>query len=128
MGFHKLYAEIADSPDKLARGLMFRNSIPENSGMLFKFEDDRELRFWGKNTFIPLDIAFISSDMEIKRISKIAPMTTKTTCSDYKCSMAIEVNDGFFKKNKIDEGDLIDIEVDTLGGCYITFMKKNRGK
>ena len=128
MGFHKLYAEVADSPDRLAKGLMFRNSIPENGGMLFKFESERELKFWGKNTFIPLDIAFVSSDMEIKRISKIAPMTIKTTCSDHKCSMAIEANDGFFKKNHIEEGDLIEIESDSLGGCCITFIKKNRGK
>ena len=124
MGFHTLYAEVADSPSKLAEGLMFRKSLPDNKGMLFKFGKDRELRFWGRNTYIPLDIAFISSDMEIKKISKIPPLSEKLVCSDFECSMAIEVNDGFFKYNKIEEGDLIEIESDTLGGCNITFVKK----
>ena len=121
---HILYAEIAETPDKLAQGLMFRKSLPENSGMLFRFDDDRELRFWGKNTYIPLDIAFIGSDMEIKKIAKISPMSRKPVFSDYECSMAIEVNDGFFKSNKIDIGDSIELKRDHLGGCYVTFSKK----
>ena len=71
--------------------------------------------FWGKNTYIPLDIAFVANDGTIIDIKKITPMSTKRVCSTDSCMMAIETNAGFFKKNGITEGDKIDFIKDEKG-------------
>ena len=55
----KLTVEVADTPASLAHGLMHRKSLAADAGMLFKFPSITEAHFWGKNTYIPLDIAFI---------------------------------------------------------------------
>lgn len=123
-----IYAEIADTPYSLSRGLMFRKELPSSSGMLFKFNSPGKLRFWGRNTYIPLDIAYISSDNEIMQISKIEPLSEKAICSEYDCEMAIEANADFFEDNNIKVGYVIDIENDHIGGCRISFRQKNKGK
>lgn len=105
----KLEIEVADTQDKLAKGLMFRESLPENSGMLFKFNSPFDGGFWGKNTYIPLDVAFIDRSGKISSIKSITPMSTKIVRSNDLCSMAIEANAGFFRKNKINEGHRIEI-------------------
>jgi hypothetical protein len=122
-----LYAEVAETPADTAKGLMFRKTLPPSAGMLFKFKYPRQLRFWGENTYIPLDIAFIKENGEIDQIAKISPLSRKVVCSNGDCVMAIEANDGFFDSNIIKIGDTIEIEKDEIGGCCISF-KKNKGK
>jgi len=104
-----LKVEIADSPSKHQKGLMFRTSMPFDNGMLFIFSNNDYLKFWGVNTFIPLDIAFVKEG-KIFQIDKISPMSYKSVSSNEKCKIAIEANDGFFKRNKINIGDSVDIE------------------
>jgi uncharacterized membrane protein (UPF0127 family) len=99
-----LKIEVAKTPDQLARGLMFRDKLPPDSGMLFKFDSFWSASFWGKNTYIPLDVAFISPDGKIESIKHIAPMSTKTVHSNSFCSMAVEANAGFFDKHGIKPG------------------------
>ena len=123
-----IYAEIADNPESLSKGLMFRKKLSFNSGMLFKFSSPRKLRFWGKNTYIPLDIAYVSDSNEIMQISKIDPLSEKTVCSECECLMAIEANAGFFEENKIKVGYTVSIQNDSVGGCCISFDQKNKGK
>lgn len=106
----KISIEIADTPDMLSKGLMFRKNLDENSGMLFKFPDITYASFWGKNTYIPLDIAFIGKDNKISEIKEIVPFSTKTIHSNFPCKYALEVNNGFFNKNEIKEGMEVDIE------------------
>jgi uncharacterized protein len=106
----ELSAEVADTFFKHQEGLMFRRKLGENSGMIFKFKTPKKLKFWGLNTFIPLDIAFISDDNIITKISNISPLSTKSVSSDDKCNMAIEANYGYFDKNKISVGDKINID------------------
>jgi uncharacterized protein len=105
----ELEAEVADTFFKHQEGLMFRKKLGENSGMVFKFKNPKKLKFWGLNTFIPLDIAFISDDNIITKISNISPFSTKIVSSDDKCNIAIEANYGYFNKNKINVGDKINI-------------------
>ena len=57
-----LKVEIADSPSTLERGLMYRKKLDYDSGMLFVFKRSQNLKFWGRNTYIPLDIAFVNKD------------------------------------------------------------------
>jgi len=101
--------EIASDPSDMSKGLMFRKNLPEDSGMLFIFGKEDELRFWGKNTYIPLDIAFISKNKQIKDIQKISPLSEKTIAGKEKCLYALEVNEGFFNKNNIKIGDKVEI-------------------
>ena len=101
--------EVASEPSDMSKGLMFRKNLPEDSGMLFVFGKEDELRFWGKNTYIPLDIAFIGKNKEIKDIQKISPLSEKTIGGKEKCLYALEVNEGFFNKNNIKIGDKVEI-------------------
>ena len=102
-----LKVEVADTPSKHQQGLMFRHKLEEDDGKLFKFRNPHNLSFWGLNTFIPLAIAFVSSDNIIEKISYISPNSTKSVSSDSDCVMAIEANYDFFDNNKVIAGDKI---------------------
>jgi len=100
--------EVADEPEERQLGLMHRDSLPENYGMLFVFDQEQQLQFWMKNTKIPLSIAYISKDRVIKEIHHMQPLTEKTTESRYSVLYALEVNQGFFAKQGIFVGDQVD--------------------
>lgn len=100
----KLILEVADTPATLAQGLMRRTKLPEERGMLFRFPRVLEASFWGKDTYIPLDVAFINKENKITSIKPITPMSTRPVRSDGDCLMAIEANAGFFDKHKIQPG------------------------
>lgn len=104
----KIKLEVADTPSLLASGLMHRDVLPDDNGMLFKFPMLLEASFWGKNTYIPLDIAFLDRDNNITSIKSITPMSTKAIRSDGLCDKAIEVNAGFFKSNGIGIGHKVE--------------------
>jgi len=106
----KLTIEVADTPAALAHGLMYRKNMPNDEGMLFKFPSIREANFWGKNTYIPLDIAFIDKNNRIIEIKKITPMSTKVVRSEGLCAMALETNAGFFNSNGVSVGHTINID------------------
>jgi uncharacterized membrane protein (UPF0127 family) len=105
----KIFVEVAKTPDKMSRGLMFRDHLEEDSGMLFVFQQPKVLSFWGMNTFIPLDIAFIDDNgviRDIKRIKKHDLNSIKSSCP---CKYAIEMEDGWFLKNGFKPGDFAEI-------------------
>ena len=105
----KLKIEVADTPAALAHGLMGIKDLPFDSGMLFKFPAVLEASFWGKDTHIPLDIAFVDRNNKITGIKNIVPMSTKAVRSDGDCIIAIEANAGYFRKNNILPGQTIEI-------------------
>ena len=109
----KITVETADTPVTLAHGLMHRKSLDKDAGMLFNFPGLTEAHFWGKNTYIPLDIAFVH-DGKITDINHIAPMSTRMIHSRGLCSSAIEVNAGFFKENNIQPGHRVVITDNTI--------------
>lgn len=101
--------EIAKNEDDRMRGLMYRQSLPENAGMLFIFNDEEPRSFWMKNTFIPLDIIYINSRKEIVSIQKYTqPKSTYAIPSEKPAMYVLEVNAGFTDKNGINPGDNID--------------------
>ena len=119
-----LKVEIADTTPKHEIGLMFRKEVKEDEGMLFKFNHPHRLKFWGVNTYIPLDIAFISNDNKILGIENIKPLSYTAVESKEDCKMSIEANLGFFSKNDIKIGDKIEISED---GIY-SFVKFSTDK
>lgn len=64
--------ELVDTPELRSKGLMFRQDLPENTGMIFDFLEEREVSFWMKNTFIPLDLIFIDATGRIVNIHENA--------------------------------------------------------
>lgn len=100
--------EIAETHDEKAKGLMFRESLCDNCGMLFVFGDLDYRSFWMKNTLIPLDIIFVDDNFLIVDIKYEVPCTTEI-CDTYsnKAKYVLEVNGGFTKENNINVGDKI---------------------
>lgn len=111
----KMKVELAATPYQWAKGLMFREFLPEDSGMLFVFPDERLRSFWMKNTKIPLDIIFISKDgkiVDIKENFEPCP-EAQLACPSYNSAApsmyVLETNSGFAKKNDIKINDTIEI-------------------
>ena len=109
-----LKVDIVDNPMSIARGLMGVKKLDSDAGMLFSFPSIIEASFWGKDTYIPLDIAFIDDNQIIVDIKSITPMSTRSVRSSKPCRFAIEANAGFFKKNQICVGDDICIQVNEV--------------
>jgi uncharacterized protein len=113
IGKHKLNVEIADTEEKLSFGLMFRQSLPDGTGMLFVFPDEQPRSFWMKNTFVALSIAYIDAQKKIIDIQDMVPVksemeTPQTYPSAGPAKYALEVPRGWFKKKKIKIGDKIE--------------------
>lgn len=107
IGNQTLVVEIADTPEKSARGLMYRKSLPEGTGMLFIFERAEPRAFWMKNTFIPLSIGYFNDEKELIDIQDMKPVISEmeTQPPSYPSSApakyALEVPQGWFVKHKI---------------------------
>jgi uncharacterized membrane protein (UPF0127 family) len=101
--------EYAHNFDQRARGLMYRKSMCEDCGMLFEFEYSRKAGFWMKNTLIPLDIAYIDREGVITDIKPMHPLVLESVPSSRAVMFAWEMNQGWFAKNQISEGDKIKI-------------------
>jgi uncharacterized membrane protein (UPF0127 family) len=104
-----LKAEVADTPQASENGLMFRDSLPEDRGMLFVFEQPKTASFWMRNTRIPLSIAYIDSIGRILEIKSMKPLdeTVIPSVSD-QVAYALEVNQGWFGRHGIVPGAKID--------------------
>ncbi len=107
---YKLIAEVAETPQEREMGLMYRKYMPDSVGMLFVFEREGYYPFWMKNTYIPLSIAFISSDSVIVDIQKMYPMDLRSIWPLKPFQFALEVNQGWFEKRGIKPGDTVKIE------------------
>jgi hypothetical protein len=104
----KIDIEIADNEDKRMTGLMFRERMEENQGMLFLFSVEEKQAFWMKNTILPLDIIFINSKSEVVSIQKNAePYSEKSLPSFKPAQYVVEVNAGYTDKYGIKEGTRI---------------------
>ncbi|MFC2143359.1 DUF192 domain-containing protein [Candidatus Aenigmatarchaeota archaeon] len=103
--------DVADEPDEWEKGLMNVDSLDQDRGMLFIFPDETEKSFWMRNTLIPLDIVFVSSDMRIVNIFPNARPCVEARCSYYNAiaKYVVEVNGNFTIENNIEIGDTIQI-------------------
>lgn len=103
-----LTVELAVSKDEQMTGLMNREELDPDKGMLFVYTEDRPMNFWMKNTLIPLDIAYIDSKGRIREIYTMKPLSKKTVSSKRLLRFALEVNAGYFAEHGITEGDYVD--------------------
>ena len=101
--------EVANTPDRIARGLMYRDSLPRDEGMLFVYPVEQILSFWMRNTRIPLDIAFIQDDGTIAQIARMEPLSRRSCQSGRRARFALEMNRGWFEANGVEVGDRVEI-------------------
>jgi uncharacterized membrane protein (UPF0127 family) len=104
LGSTTLIVEVARTAKEQARGLMFRESLPENHGMLFIFSPPRHVAMWMKNTPIDLDAAFIDRCGRIVRIAHMKRHTTEQHGWPGLSAYVLEVNAGWFERNAIAAG------------------------
>jgi uncharacterized membrane protein (UPF0127 family) len=107
VGAHVLRVEVADSDASRSRGLMYRQAMGKNDGMLFIFEDPGYHSMWMQNTYIPLSVAFIDGDGKILNVLDMEPKTTDTHTAAGPARYAIETNKGWFAEKKIKPGDKV---------------------
>jgi hypothetical protein len=109
-------AEIADTPEKHSRGLMFRHTLRDDYGMLFVFPDDDIRSFWMKNTLITLDMLFLNREQQIVDMHLSVPPCKADPCPAYTSSLparyVLEINGGLAKKLKLEIGDKIFLPID----------------
>ena len=103
----RFVVETAVTPQERSRGLMFRESLPKNHGMLFIFESEQMLSFWMQNTSIPLSIAYINADGVIVDILDMNPFDLTAVPSSRPAMYALEVNQGEFEKRGIRPGNRV---------------------
>lgn len=108
IGEHVLEVELASTGEERARGLMFRESLPVDQGMLFVYPNERILSFWMRNTSIPLSIAFLDADKRIINILDMQPFDETSHQSTSPAQYALEVNQGWFAERGIEAGALCD--------------------
>jgi uncharacterized membrane protein (UPF0127 family) len=110
----KIEAELAYTDETRMRGLMFRESLPADSGMLFIFPFVDQHSFWMKNTLIPLDIIWINERKEIVYFATAEPCKADP-CGSYapmqKAKYVLEVNGGFAKKHNLKVGNRIEFTI-----------------
>ncbi|HET9476721.1 MAG TPA: DUF192 domain-containing protein [Dehalococcoidia bacterium] len=104
-----LSVEIADTVEKRAVGLMNRESLAEDAGMLFAWPEDTESGFWMKDTLIPLSIAFIDATGVIVDIQDMQPRDETLHYSSSPYRHAVEANQGWFAEHGIEAGDTVDL-------------------
>lgn len=105
---HEFEVELALTQEEMSVGLMFREDMDDDKGMLFYFGQEREINFWMKNTFIPLDMIFIKADGTIHHIHENAvPEDLTPIPSQGRVMAVLEINAGLSKKLGIQPGDRV---------------------
>jgi uncharacterized membrane protein (UPF0127 family) len=107
-GIHVIKAEVAARDAERQQGLMNREKMGANEGMVFLFEAPAGVCMWMKNTLIPLSVAFIDESGKIVNIEDMQPQTTDSHCAKKPVRYALEMNQGWFKQKNIKPGTKIE--------------------
>ena len=103
-GIHLITAEVAASDPARTRGLMFREALPPNHGMLFIFDSKSLHCMWMRNTLIPLSVAFVEDDGSIVNIEDMQPHDERRHCAKRPVRFALEMARGWFAQKGIGAG------------------------
>jgi len=109
----KISVELAETEEQLEYGLMFRDHLAKNQGMLFIFDQERQLSFWMKNTIIDLSIAYFDKNKKIVDIQEMKATSSldiqiPSYPSKSPALYALEMNARWFEKNHIKVGDVFE--------------------
>lgn len=105
---HEIRAEVAGTEADRRRGLMFRDRLAENSGMIFLYTRPETSAMWMKNTRIALAVAFIDANGRILNIAEMEPYSEEAHASSGPAAYALEMNRGWFRRQGIKRGDLVE--------------------
>lgn len=103
-GMHLIQAEVAQTEAERQQGLMFREQMHANEGMVFLFGQPAGICMWMKNTLIPLSVAFLDTEGTIINIEEMKPKTLNSHCATKPAAYALEMNTGWFKQRNIKPG------------------------
>lgn len=118
IGEKVITVEIADTNSKRALGLMNRQRLEKDHGMLFVFPDENFRRFWMKETYIPLDIAYFSREKALLEVHKAVPVKSAMQrnipqySSRNRAMYVLEMNQGWFERNEIQIGEKFSFETE----------------
>ncbi|HRQ58900.1 MAG TPA: DUF192 domain-containing protein [Azoarcus taiwanensis] len=104
VGMHRIEAEVAHTDQTRRIGLMNRQSMPEQRGMVFVFTHDARHCMWMRNTLIPLSVAFLDNEGRILNIEDMEPLTEDSHCAAGPARFALEMNKGWFERRGIGDG------------------------
>ena len=105
----RLSVEFAVTPEEQAKGVMFRDAMPADHGMLFAYRKPEKRSFFMLNCRFPLDIAFIDRDGTITQIEQMEPREAMPTRSKSEVPFVLEMNKGWFERNGVKVGDKIEM-------------------
>ena len=103
-GIHLIQAEVAADHGTRAKGLMFRESLAPNHGMIFVFEAPAKQCFWMRNTRVPLSAAFIDDEGAIVNIADMQPLSEQSHCSEQPVRYVLEMEQGWFARKGMKAG------------------------
>ena len=116
LGGKTFSVEIADTSEKQALGLMFRDSMPADAGMIFIFPNEAPRSFWMKNCRIPLDIMYFDKDMKMVSVSANTPPCRVERCPSYPSTgpamYVLELNAGVASELGVGPGDQLTLKLD----------------
>jgi uncharacterized membrane protein (UPF0127 family) len=107
VGTHSLNVEVAVTDPQRSQGLMYREKLGKEDGMLFIFDEPAYHSMWMKNTLIPLSVAFVDGEGRILNILDMEPQTLDSHTAAGPARYAIETNKGWFAQRKVKPGDKV---------------------
>jgi len=108
IGIHVIQAEAAATPAQREQGLMRREKMALNEGMVFLFGAPTTVCMWMKNTLLPLSVAFIDEEGKIVNVADMQPQSTESHCGEKPVKYALEMNQGWFRQKNIKPGTLVE--------------------
>ena len=102
--------EVANTQALRSKGLMGIEELDDNQGMIFIWPGAARRCMWMKNTYIPLSVAYMDGSGKIINIYDMVPLSKISVCSDRPALYALEVNRGWYKRNNIKVGDILDLD------------------
>jgi uncharacterized membrane protein (UPF0127 family) len=103
-GMHQIDAQVAQTNEQRATGLMHRTEMPQHEGMLFVFDQPSVQCFWMKDTLLPLSVAFLADDGTIVNVAEMKPRALDSHCSAKPVRYVLEMNQGWFAKKGVKPG------------------------
>ena len=101
--------EVVSNSQERKLGLMYRENLPYDNAMFFIWEYKKKQCMWMRNTYIPLNVAYLDSSGKILEIYDMVPLSDESVCSKKRVRYALEVNLNWFEDNNILVGDVLDV-------------------